>query len=147
LRVVLSNHPEVTHYWNGDQLFSVEQLLAGRCPEARPDMAAESHVDATGRLHINRVGRPSEKRLFGILSQAMLSDFEVDPDGSGCSDCVATIAIAADILMTDADSVRHLIETGQLSSHVNASGFTVVPVRELEEIVPEWWNMDRPNRA
>lgn len=147
LRIVLRNHPEVTHYWCGEEFFSATQLLDGICIDVPLDMAVETHLDATGRMHINRLGKPGRRRVFGILSQALLSDFEVDIEESPCVDCLAPIPIAAKILMVDEASIRSLIATGQLTSRIDDDGETAVPVLELERIVPEWWNMTRPNRA
>ena len=146
LRVVLINHPEVTHYWCGEQFFSATQLLDGRCPEIELDVPVETHADGTGRMHINELGKRSARRVFAMLSQALLSDFEVDPDESSCTDCLASIAMAAKILMVDEDSVMSLIETGQLSSRIDEDGEMTVPVVELDRIVPEWWNQTEPNR-
>jgi hypothetical protein len=147
LSVVLGNHPEVTHYWSGEQFFSVSQILEGKCPDVRPDSNVESHVDATGRMHINKLGKHGRRRVFAMLSQALLSDFEVDPAESPCVDCLAPIPIAAKILMCDEDAVRNLITTGQLTARIDDEGEIAVPVRELERLVPEWWNVIGPNRA
>ena len=146
LRDVLTHHPEVTHYWCGEQFFSVTQLLDGRCPEIDLCVPVETQVDGTGRMHINELGKRNPRRVFGLLSQALLSDFEVDPDEIPPTDCLASIAMAAKILMVDEDSVMSLIETGQLTSRIDEEGAMAVPVVELDRIVPEWWNQTGPNR-
>jgi hypothetical protein len=148
LRVILTSHPEVTHYWKGDDFFSTRQILAGECDGVQLDMAVETQFDGWGRFYVNKVGRaPGQRAVEPLLRQALLSDFEVDPGESECANCVATINEAAKILMVDVVAVRGLITSGQLSARVGDDGEIVVPVLELEELVPEWWTMTKPNRA
>ena len=146
LRDALVRHPEITHYWCGEQFFSVTQLLDGRCPKIKLNLPVETHVDGTGRMHIHELGKWSAGCVFGMLSQALLSDFEVDPDESPCTDCLASIAMAAKILMVDEDSVMSLIQTGQLRCRMDEYGGMAVPVAELDRIVPEWWSQTEPHR-